>query len=122
MIGSGNITGTVSNSQVNNQVGDQNLAANSQSPSVDPCLEALGKELTRIRRRLEEIHDPAYSADRDDAIEAVDILTNDINVQEGGASAPRNFRRRVKELIGALAPVAEIIGGVAALEAILQHL
>ena len=44
------------------------------------------------------------------------------SMPDGDPDAPKKFRRRVKELLGVLAPVAEIIGGVAALQAILAHL
>ena len=89
-----------------------------------PWLTQLQAELARIRRVLEEVHDPEVSTDdRDDAIDAVlDLETAAANAQESGQADPKGFRLRVKALIGVLAPVAEIIGGVAALQAILQHL
>ncbi len=126
VIGSGNITGGVTDSQVNIVTGDGGLAYNDHTLSTaaqDPWPDQLRNELTRIRRLLEEDHDPARAVDRDDAIEAVTILEAEfLGAQDSSPGDPKGFRRRVKELIGVLAPVAEIVGGVAALQAILLHL
>ncbi len=125
--GSGNIVtgGTFTNSPVTTGPGSR-IAVSNTPPSADieqPWLEQLHDELTRIRLLLAEDHDPERSLDRDDAIEAVTTLAADLpDKQDEGGDEPRRLRLRVKGVIGVLAPVAEIIGGVAALEAIVQHL
>jgi len=122
----GDYTSAGPNSQVNIAKGNNNFQQNISAPPSaemrDPW-EALGAELTRIRQRLEGDDGRAASDDRDDAIDAVadmELVLSD--PEKGGADSPRKLKRRIRELIGVLAPVAEIIGGVAALEAILQHL
>jgi hypothetical protein len=84
----------------------------------------LDQELARIRRRLEEDGSNSVAVvDRDDAIESVKAAQGELSATDNtNPEARRNIRLRVKGLIGILAPVAEIIGGVAALEAICQHL
>ena len=97
------------------------VTAEGQQPAWLPPLRA---ELARLRVLLEEVHDPAISADdRDDAIGAVRALeTEAASAVDSGQADPKGFRWRVKALIGILAPVADIVGGVAALEMILRHL
>jgi hypothetical protein len=118
-VGTGNIIkdSTITRSPITT-VGGQ--AENKQSP----WLAQLRAELARIRVLLEEVQNPAISADdRDDAIDAVRAFeTMAASAQNSGQADPKGFRLRVKGLIGILAPVAEIIGGVAALQTILQHL
>ena len=82
----------------------------------------LEKELTRIRAILESADSHVRSADRDDAIEGVDALAGDIPGLGQSADGRRKLRQRIKALVGVLTPVAGLIGGVAALESILQHL
>ena len=125
--GDGNITaGVFTDSQVINQSGEGNRAANSLvrgNDALGPWLERLSGELTEMRSRLENIRDPRFSADREDALDAVTVMEADLpGLSASGPDAPRKIRRRVRELLGVLAPVAEIIGGVAALEQILPHL
>jgi hypothetical protein len=63
------------------------------------------------------------AVDREDALESVADAENELTSTETRSpEARRSMRLRVKSLIGILAPVAEIIGGVAALEAIWPHL
>ncbi len=128
-VGTGNIIagGTVTNSPMTNVGGEQNRVDITNALSADPhqlWLPQLRGELARIRLLLEGDHDPAISADdHDDAINAVRALqTEAAGAQDGGKADPKGFRWRVKALINVLEPVAGIIGGVAALEAILQHL
>lgn len=118
-VGTGNIiTGsTITNSPI--------TAAGGPAEDKQPTwLAQLQAELARIRVLLEGVHDPEVSTnDRDDAIDAVLALeTVATSAQNSGQADPKGFRIRVKALIGVLAPVAEIIGGVAALQAIAQHL
>ena len=123
MMGSKNsIVGDVSNSQVNVVTGDGSQAHNSRG--TDPWLTHLQTELTRIRGLLEEGHGPGISGyDRGVAMGAVTAVEDDLPAAPADNPVDRErLRKRVGRLIGALAPFAEVIGGVAALEAILQHL
>jgi hypothetical protein len=111
-------------SQVNNAKGrkirQENISYGSSAEILDPR-RALEAELARIRLSLQA--DDGAAADRDDAIDAVDGLQRVLpDMDEGDPDSRKTFRRRIRALIGELAPVAEIIGGVAALEAIVQHL
>ena len=125
--GSGNITaGTFTDSQVVSVSGSQNTATvhvSDSSVALDPWGH-LEKELARIRRRLEEDRSSSVAvADRDDAIESVKAAQGAISATDSTTpEARRSIRLRIKGLIGILAPVAEIIGGVAALEVIWPHL
>jgi hypothetical protein len=127
-VGTGNIItgGTVTNSPITNLGGERSRADVTNAPSSDqpPWLPRLRDELARIGFSLEVDHDPAISVDdRDDAAETVRALQAEVaDAQASGQADVRSFRRRVRELIGVLAPVAEVIGGVAALEAIARHL
>jgi hypothetical protein len=84
------------------------------------ALEQLDEELARIRQRLErDGYRNVTPAGRDRVLKAVNGLQDDLpSLRENR----RTLRARVRALIDLLAPVAEIIGGVAALEVILQHL
>jgi len=88
------------------------------------ALEQLGDELARIRQRLEDDGYHNVPPDgRDRALEAVTALADDLpSLRKTDQDTRRTLRARVRALIDLLAPVAEIIGGVAALEVILQHL
>jgi len=128
-VGTGNIItgGTVINSPMTNVGGRQNRADVTNELNTDGqqlWLPQLRDELARIRPLLEEDHDPAISADdRDDAIDAVRALQTEVaGAQDSGEADPKGFRWRVKALIHILEPLASIIGGVAAFEAILQNL
>lgn len=77
--------------------------------------------MTRIRHCLKGDDGRVASDDRDNAIDAVaDMQLAMSDPEKGAVDSPRKLKRRIRELIGVLAPVAEIIGGVAALEAILH--
>jgi hypothetical protein len=123
---SGDIINAGPGSQVNNAKGRKIRQANTtdalrtDTPDLRVALKA---ELTRIRLSLQEDDGTAAPDDRDDAIDAVDDLHRVLpEMDKDGADSQRKLKRRIRELIGVLAPVAEIIGGVAALEAIVQHL
>jgi hypothetical protein len=117
------VINTGDNSQVNNAIGDRNRQSASYtvtSPSAMNPWDEVGEELARIRGLLESA---AASADRDDAIEWVCALSRDLpDLRQSGADGRRNLRQRIKALMGVLTPVAGLIGGVAALESIWQHL
>jgi hypothetical protein len=124
--GDGNIAaGTFTHSQVINQSGDHNHAANNivrGNDKLGPLVKDLETQLAEVRSRLDGIQDPRFSTDRDDALDAVTALQTDLPRMGDEPGTSKRLRQRVKELLGALAPVAEIIGGVAALQGILQHL
>ncbi len=120
----GGVINTGNNNQINNAIGDGNDQANTRNEmragGPDPW-QPLAEELARIRRQLEEDRSNSVAAvDRQDAIIAVEEAMS--LTATGNSAAPQSMRLRIKGLIGILAPVAEIIGGVAALEAIVQHL
>ena len=99
------------------------MTSNFGAQSADPW-EQLQRELTKIRQRLERDSDPTVAPDdHDDALEAVTALKDDLpGLRKNDPDTRRRLKQRVKALIGMLAPVAEIVGGVAALQAICQHL
>jgi hypothetical protein len=122
----GNVIRAEAGGQINIAQGENieqgNISDGRRAEMRDPW-GALDAELARIRLRLQDDEGPAASDDRDDAADAVDDLQRILpDMEKGSADSQRKLRRRIRELIGVLAPVAEIIGGVAALEAILQHL
>jgi hypothetical protein len=118
---------TGDNNQINNAIGDGNRQMNTRhemhARGPDPW-EPLARELARIRRRLaEDRGDSVDAVDLDDAVSSVTAAEREISgTGDRGPDAGRSMRLRIKGLIGILAPVAEIIGSVAALESILQHL
>jgi hypothetical protein len=113
-------------SQVNiatgSKIRQENISHDSSVEIRDPR-GALGAELARMRLSLQADGGAATADDRDDAIDAVDGLQRVLpDMDEGDPDSRKTFRRRIRALIGVLAPVAEIIGGVAALEAIVHQL
>jgi hypothetical protein len=125
--GSGNITtGTFTDSPVVSVSGSNNTVTShvsDNSVALDPWGN-LEKELARIRRRLEAERGSSVAAvDRDDAIASVKAAQEEASAADSTSpEARRSMRLRVKALVGILVPVAEIIGGVAGLEAIWPHL
>lgn len=128
-IGAGiSVTGsTISGSQLTAVSGHSNRVVTTNQPegtNDDAALAAaqleLSSQLAGIRELLLEHHDPAAVTDREDAIEAVTALQADIGKQV--ITDRRTLRQRIKALVGALRPVAEIVGGIAALEAIVRGL
>ena len=99
------------------------VTTNIGAQSADP-LEQLGEELAKIRQRLEGDSYPNVAPDvRDKALQAATKLKDDLpSLRKTDPDTRRTLRARVRGLIDRLAPVAEIIGGIAGLEAILQHL
>jgi hypothetical protein len=113
IIGTGNIItgGRVINSRVTaTTVNQQN-----------PTMLQLREELTRVQRCLAAVEDP--TADQQDALEAVDMLEGELAQDpDPRPDGLKRLRARIKGLIAVLAPVAEIIGGVAAFEEIVRRL
>ena len=115
IVGTGNIVtgGTFTGSPVS--------ATTAGRVSHNPFIRQLQDELTRVRQCLAEVE--ATTADHEDAIEAVIELqaevAQDPDPDERGR---RRLRKRVRQVIGVLTPVAEVIGAVAALEEIWKHL
>jgi hypothetical protein len=122
------VTGsTVSGSQLTAVSGDSNRMVITNQPggaSDDAALAAaqrdLSTQLAGIRGLLLEHHDPARATDREDAIEAVTALQADLG--KPMITDRKTLRQRIKALVGALRPVADIVGGIAALEAIVRGL
>jgi|SRR5580693_3575550 hypothetical protein len=114
------------NSQINNAKdggNTQSASHNVADPAAVNPWDELETELARIRVLLESRDGDVASADRDDAIEFVGALSRDLpDLRQSGADGPKNLRQRIKALMGVLTPVAGLIGGVAALESICQHL
>ena len=122
------VTGsTISGSQLTAVSGDGNRVVTTNQPEGtgdNAALAAaqleLSTQLAGIREVLLDHHDPATATDREDAIEAVTALQADL----GKPVIPdrKTLRQRIKSVTGALQPVADIIGGIAALEAIVRGL
>lgn len=114
IVGTGNIVtgGTFTGSQV---------SATTVNAPQTPLIRQLQDELARMRGCLAGAQ--ARTDDHEDAMEALvelqDEVAQDPDPDQRGL---RSLRKRVRQLIGVLAPVAEVIGGVAALEEICRHL
>jgi hypothetical protein len=112
--GTGNIVtgGTFTDSQV---------SATTVNAPQNPLVQQLQRELNKVRECLAGVQAP--TADHEDAMKAVVELQNELgrnpDPDQGGL---RRLRVRVRQVIGVLAPVAGIIGGVDALENICRHL
>jgi hypothetical protein len=93
------------------------------TPVTDPLAD-LSEVLNEIRQSLEEDTNPKVPPDvRDKASQAAIQLKHDLpRLRKKDPDTRQTLRARVKALIDLLAPVAEIIAGTAALQAILQHL
>ena len=96
------------------------VSATTVNAPQKPPIQQLQDELTRMRKCLAGAQAP--TDDHEDAMEAVaelqDELARDPDPDPGGLA----LRVRVRQVMGVLTPVAGIIGGVAALEEICQHL
>lgn len=113
--GAGNIVtgGKVTKSRV--------IAHTQNSTVQNSTVQDLRELLARAHESLAAVPDP--TATQQDALDAVDLLQNEID--EDPDPAPDRLKRlrlQVRGLIAVLAPVAEVIGGVAAFEEILRHL
>lgn len=87
----------------------------------NPTVQRLRDELAQVRQSLASAADP--TADQQDALEAVDLFQDEIDQDpDPGPVGMKRLRVRLKGLIAVLAPVAELIGGVAAFEEILHRL
>lgn len=127
IVSGGGVFNTGDNNQINNARGKGNRQVNTRHEvrvgGPDPW-EPLATELARIRRKLAEDRGGSVDAvDLDDAVRSVIAAEGEVSgTGDRGPDARQSMRLRIKGLIGILAPVAEIIGGVAALEAIVPHL
>jgi hypothetical protein len=93
------------------------IIAHTQNSTVQD----LREQLARAHESLAAVPDP--TAAQQDALDAVNLLQDEID--EDPDPAPDRLKRlrlQLRGLIAVLAPVAEVIGGVAAFEEILHHL
>lgn len=112
--GTGNIItgGTFTASQV---------SATTVNARQKPVILQLRDELARVSQCLDGVDAP--TADHEDAREAVAELQAELAKDpDPDQHGLRRLRKQVRQLIGVLTPVAGIIGGVAALQEICQHL
>jgi hypothetical protein len=87
----------------------------------NPTVQQLRDQLTQVRQSLAAV--PDRTADQQDALDAVDLLQGEIDQDpDPGPAGMKRLYLQLKGLIAVLAPVAELIGGVAALEEILHRL
>ena len=115
VIGNGNI---VTGGKFTNSAVVAKTVYGSQKKEV---IRQLQDELARVRQCLAGVQAP--TADDEDAMEAVNALQGEVAQDpDPDQRGLRRLRVRVKALIGVLLPVAEIIGGVAALQDICRHL
>lgn len=99
------------------KINKSRVIAHTQNSTVQDLRELLA----RAHESLAAVPDP--TAAQQDALDAVDLLQNEID--EDPDPAPDRLKRlrlQVRGLIAVLTPVAEVIGGVAAFEEILRHL
>ncbi len=112
--GVGNIItgGTFTGSQV---------SATTVNAPQKPVILQLQDELARVSQCLAGVDAP--TADHEDAREAVAELQAELAKDpDPDQHGLRRLRKQVRQLMGVLTPVAGIIGGVAALQEICQHL
>jgi len=101
--------------------GREGSAANVSFDMQDQVINALHNQLNEARCLLKENHDPEKAADCADAIEEIESLDREL-VDQREYRDPGKLRRRLKQLVGTLTPVAEIIGGTAAFLEIINDL
>jgi hypothetical protein len=93
------------------------LVAYTQNATVQD----LREQLARAHESLAAVPDP--TAGQQDALDAVDLLQDEIDKDPDPApDRLKRLRLQLRGLIAVLAPVAEVIGGVAAFEEILRRL
>jgi len=122
------VTGSVvSGSQISAVSGEGNRTVITNQPGGAPddaslvaVQRHLSAQLSGIRQQLLEIDLAARATDREDALEAVTELQADLG--KPVIADRKTLRKRMKALVGALRPVADIVGGIAALEAIVRGL
>jgi hypothetical protein len=121
------IGSTLSNSPQTAVSGDSNWVVITNQPggaAGDAALAAvrlgLSAQLAEIRELLLKQHDPAMATHREDAIEEVTALQADLG--KPALRDQKTLRKRIKAVLGALQPFADIIAGIAALEAIVRGL
>jgi hypothetical protein len=101
--------------------GRDSRAVNVSTGVHDRLINELREQLSEVRRLLVENRDPGRAADREDAIAEIDSLDGELSDQREDRDAGK-LRRRLKRLVGTLIPVADIIGGTAALLEIINDL
>jgi len=113
---SGTFSGSIATS-----TGSGGSAISGNSGAQDQLVDALRGQLGEALRLLNGNHDPARMADREDAIAEIASLDREL-ADRREARDPGKLRRRLKQLVGALTPVADIIGGTAAFLEIINNL
>lgn len=100
----------------------KNIVQGQTEAGEDLWLQAAA-DLTRIRERLENpTVNSVDPADKREALQAAIDLQRDLpGLQQSGPDALAKLKKRVQQVFGFLVPVAEIVGGLAGLEAIIQH-
>jgi len=94
------------------------FAGSSDDAALAAAQLQLSTQLAGIRELLLEHHDPVRATDREDAIEAVTALQADLGTPT--IADRKTLRQRLKALLGILRPVADVMGGIAALESIMR--
>jgi hypothetical protein len=104
------------------KITNSHLIAHAQNSTVqNSTVQDLREQLARAHESLAAVPNP--TAAQQGALDAVDLLQDEI--AEDPDPAPDRLKRlrlQLRGLIAVLAPVAELIGGVAAFEEILRHL
>lgn len=107
--------------QIATATGRGSRAVNVSKGTHDQLINELREQLSETRRLLVENHDPGRAGDREDAIAEIDSLDGELSDQQEDRDAGK-LRRRLKQLVGTLIPVADIIGGTAAFLEIINDL
>ena len=109
------------NGPIATTTGDAGSATNVSSGMQDQLINALRDQLGEARRLLKENHDPEKTADCADAVEEIDMLDREL-AERREYRDPGKLRHRLKQLVGTLTPVTDIIGGTAAFLEIINAL
>ena len=108
--------------------GRDGIAVNASTGMQERLINELRDQLSDARRLLNENHDPGRTASREDAIADIDDAIADIDSVDRELADRREvrdagrLRRRLERLAVTLIPVADIIGGAAALLEIINEL
>jgi hypothetical protein len=107
--------------QIATATGRDGIAVNASTGMQERLINELRDQLSDARRLLNENHDPGRTASREDAIADIDSVDRELADRREVRDAGR-LRRRLERLAVTLIPVADIIGGAAALLEIINEL